>query len=525
MKTTALRTLVPLALALALAACGGGGGGAAPTPSPTPSPSPSPSPSPVASATLELSADSATVAAGANTSVTVSVTRGGGFAGDVVLDATGLPAGVSVAPATIAAGATSATLTFSATSVAAAATAAISITGSAGGVGSIAPLALSLTVTPAPAQVTPVGDALFGTAASEGFASAVALSNDGSVLAVGAPFSDVGGTDKGTVRLFQRSGSTWTQKGVDLPGEAAGDRSGTSVALNAAGTRVAVGAYLNDGRAASAGHVRVHEWDGTAWVQLGADIDPPTDSGAGFAVSLSASGDRVVIGAPGVNVVSGGVFVYEWNGTAWVQQGVSLRTGNEVGSAVAISADGNRIALGAPGAGGGTLPGAVTVWDWSGGAWTPVGTLQGEANGDTFGTSIALSSDGRRLVVGAPANHDGGVAGGGAAAGAAYVFEQDAGGDWVKLGGDLDGEILSNGSGAFGSQVSMAADGTLVAITAPAHSHAKVYHWSGGAWVKLDTDLGGGSRADAVALAGDGRSAVVGFTFNPPQVRTFDLAP
>lgn len=529
MKTNVSRALVPLVLALSVAACGGGGGGAAPaptpTPTPTPSPSPSPSPTPTPSATLQLSATTASVQAGASSTVTVSVTRGGGFAGEVVLGATGLPAGVSVAPATIAAGSDSAALTFSAMSTAIAATTNVSVTGTAGGVGSITPVALALTVTAAPAQVTPVGDPLFGTAAGEGFANALSLSSDGRVMAVGAWLSDVGGTDTGAVRLFQRSGSTWTQLGADLPGEAAGDRSGVSVALNATGTRVAVGAYLNDGRQSTAGHARVHEWNGTAWVQLGADIDPPTDSGAGYSVDLSASGDRVIIGAPGVNVVNGGVFVYQWNGTAWVQQGASFRVGNQVGNAVAISADGNRIAYSAPGAAGSSLPGTVNVWDWSGGAWVPAGTLQGEANGNNFGETIALSADGKRLVVGAPGNRDGGATGGGAPAGAAYVYEQDSGGNWVKLGADLDGPVIANSVGPFGAHVSISGDGSLVAIAMPALSRARVFRWSGSAWVALDTDLTGGSRADAVALAGNGRSAVVGFTFNPPQVRTFDLAP
>lgn len=524
MKTNTLRALVPLALALALAACGGGGGGDA-SPTPTPTPSPSPSPTPVASATLALAATSGSVAAGASASVTVSVTRGGGFAGEVVLGVSGLPAGVSAAPASIAAGADSATLTFSADAGAAAATASVSVTGSAGGVAAIAPVVFALTVTPAPAQVTPVGDALFGTAASEGFAGALALSADGRVMAVGAPLSNVGGTDRGAVRLFQRSGSTWVPLGADLSGEAAGDRAGSAVALNAAGTRVAVGAPLNDGRATNTGHVRVHEWDGSAWVPLGNDIDPPTDSGAGSALRLSASGDRIVIGAPGLNTVAGGVFVYEWNGTSWTQLGASLRVGNQVGTSVAISADGQRIAHGAPGAQSSTLPGTVVVWDWNGSDWVAAGTLQGEALADGFGESIALSADGRRLVVGAPGNRDGGVAGGGARTGAFYVYEQDAGGQWVQMGADLDGLLVGNSVGPAGSQVAISDDGTLVATTMPGLSRVRVYHWNGSDWVALDTDLAGGSRATSLAIAGDGRSAVAGFTHNPPQVRTFDLAP
>ena len=39
---------------------------------------------------------------------------------------------------------------------------------------------------------------------------------------------------------------SFTQLGTDIDGEAAGDRSGQSVSMNAAGDRVAIGAYWND---------------------------------------------------------------------------------------------------------------------------------------------------------------------------------------------------------------------------------------------------------------------------------------
>jgi len=45
--------------------------------------------------------------------------------------------------------------------------------------------------------------------------------------------------------------------------------SGFSVSLSSDGTRVAIGAPLNDGNGSNAGHVRVYEYNGTAWAQLG----------------------------------------------------------------------------------------------------------------------------------------------------------------------------------------------------------------------------------------------------------------
>ena len=58
-----------------------------------------------------------------------------------------------------------------------------------------------------------------------------------------------------------------TLLGSDIDGKAAGDYSGNSVALSSNGTRVAIGAPSD------AGQVRVFDWNGTALTQLGADID------------------------------------------------------------------------------------------------------------------------------------------------------------------------------------------------------------------------------------------------------------
>ena len=65
----------------------------------------------------------------------------------------------------------------------------------------------------------------------------------------------------------------WKQLGSDIDGEAASDNSGRSVSLSNDGTIVAIGAYLNDGNGLSAGHVRVYQYASGSWTKLGSDID------------------------------------------------------------------------------------------------------------------------------------------------------------------------------------------------------------------------------------------------------------
>jgi hypothetical protein len=120
-------------------------------------------------------------------------------------------------------------------------------------------------------------------------------------VAIGAVFNDERGDASGHVRVYSWNGTdAWVQLGGDIDGEATGDQSGYSVSMSGDGSRVAIGALLNDGRGADSGHVRVYSWNGTdAWVQLGADIDAEAvGDESGWSVSLSGDGSRVAIGAP-----------------------------------------------------------------------------------------------------------------------------------------------------------------------------------------------------------------------------------
>ena len=67
-------------------------------------------------------------------------------------------------------------------------------------------------------------------------------------------------------RVYEWDGSTWIQKGADIDGEATEDRSGNSLSLSSDGI-VAIGAWDNDGNGFSyaTGHVRVL-W--VEWIEI-----------------------------------------------------------------------------------------------------------------------------------------------------------------------------------------------------------------------------------------------------------------
>lgn len=176
------------------------------------------------------------------------------------------------------------------------------------------------------------------------------LAGDGNRLAIGAHGNK---GSKGHVRVYDwsKSGRTWEQKGGDIDGEVLDDQSGGAVALSGDGRRVAIGAKYNDnGNGGDSGHVRVYEWDGDTtsdWKLMGAvDLDgEAAGDQSGSSVALSADGGRVAIGSPYNGGGSGHVRMYEWDGAAWKQVGADIDGEGSDGSgvAVALSADGTRI--------------------------------------------------------------------------------------------------------------------------------------------------------------------------------------
>jgi len=298
--------------------------------------------------------------------------------------------------------------------------------------------------------------------------TAVSLSADGSRVAIGAHLNDGNGTNGGHVRVFKYVGAAWVQLGTDIDGEAAIDDSGSAVSLSADGTRVAIGAQFNDGNGTNAGHVRVFEYVGSAWVQLGGDIDgEATNDYSGFAVSLSADGGRVAVGAvlnDGNGVDSGHVRVYEYESLSWSQLGADIdgeASSDISGYSVSLSANGGRVAIGALGNDdAGNAAGHVRVYEFVSSSWLQLGAdIDGEASADYSGTSVSISGDGTRVAVGANGNDAGGND-----AGHVRVLEYDfLSSSWVQLGTDIDGTVAN---GFSGHSVSLSGDGAWVAIGA-----------------------------------------------------------
>ena len=380
--------------------------------------------------------------------------------------------------------------------------------------GSVAPAPGLSTAAAAVGPWDQLGLDIDGVAAGDQSGFSVAMSADGARIAVGATRDD--GTYAGYVRVFEWSDDAWRQVGVDIEAESAADEAGFSVALSADGSRLAVGARLNSDAASLAGHVRVYEWSGSTWAQMGTDIDGEDQfEQSGYSVALSDDGNRLAVGAPGGNSSRGLVRVFTWTGSAWTRLGEVLSGDaayDSAGWAVALSADGGRLAIGAPGSDAAAPnAGRVTVHAWSGSAWTPLGSVDGEAEDDFAGRSIALSADGSRLAVGAAKNDDAG-----SDAGHVRVHAW-SGSAWNQLGDDIDGQGDNDQSGRA---VALSDDGNRLAIgaTGTGAGHVRVLLWTGAVWVQSGTNIEGEALDDrsgtSVAMAADGAAVAIGATRN-----------
>jgi hypothetical protein len=390
-----------------------------------------------------------------------------------------------------------------------------------------------------------IGDDIDGLALDDASGWSVSLSSDGNVVAIGAPTYGTAGVDPGYVRVFENIGGVWTQLGSQIDGEAAGDRSGTSVSLSEDGSIVAIGAPGNngadEGSFSQAGHVRVYELISGSWIQLGEDIDGEHyGDESGYSVSLSSDGTIVAIGAPfnsDNGEYSGHVRVFEYSDGIWTQIGSDIDgegTLDACGVSVSLSANGNIVAIGAElNSGNSEFSGHTRVYQNIEGTWIQIGDdIDGETAYSYSGASVSLSADGTIVAIGAP-NNDG-SGGVGSDYGHVRIF-QNTEETWTQIGDDIDGEELGDQSGF---RVALSSDGTTVAIGSLRNGmnagHVRIFQNNSGNWAQLGADIDGEAAGDqsssGVALSSNGTIVAIGaylndgIAFDAGHVRVFDLS-
>ncbi len=257
------------------------------------------------------------------------------------------------------------------------------------------------------------------------FGTVVAV--EGDRIAVGAPIhfhEPIGGA--GAVFVFERSGTTWTQKAELLASDPhSNDSFGGSVALD--GDTLVVAAGGGDGVVANTGCVYVFTHAGGVWTEAVKLFAADGSAGDAYGTSVALDGDTLLVGTPrdsDLGTLAGAAYVLTGSGATWTQQTKLFASDASAFDGFGgVSLSGDTAAIGAPTANpmASSEIGAVYVFTRTGATWTEQAALHAPdaEPDDRFGVGLEVKGD--RLVATALFNDAMGNA-----SGAAYVFERNA---------------------------------------------------------------------------------------------------
>ncbi len=372
----------------------------------------------------------------------------------------------------------------------------------------------------------------------------------GDTVVIGYPVSTVGNYPspacRGSVHVFVRSGSTWSeQERIEDPAPfirtyGGQEHFGFSVALD--GDTVVIG---NDSRhhgwvhndqensnTPLRGAAYVYTRSGTSWSQQ-AELTPPTTGcfqyppnncqwfGNGFGADVAVDGDTVAVNAPDnyTDIIGGGAAIYVRAGSTWGEQQRFANPDPSSGakaSGVSISGGQLAIAMGHRYYRSSQAP-FVNVYARTAGSWQQIEHLAPPALELRDRTAYSLASSGDTIVAGFPRESSNGTDptdNSEPYAGAAYVFEPPPAptevateSTYLKASNPAAGE-------SFGYDV--AVDGDTVIAGAPNGSPAGVAHVfvrDGTLWKKqalLEASYPGGGDLFGSTVAIDDDTVVIG---------------
>ena len=291
-----------------------------------------------------------------------------------------------------------------------------------------------------------------------------APTEDSAATGINGDQADDSAQSAGAVYVFTRTGSTWTQQAyVKGSNTEAGDLFGYDVSLSEDGNTLVAPGYDEDGPGRGvnvdqgngvngSGAIYVFSRVGTDWRQdayLKGSRSEGNDA-LGFSVAISGDGSTIVAGAGDESCLVGGInpqgcdtdkpedasggtagaaYVWVRSGGTWTEQAFIKASNPDLQDSfaanLAVSRDGSTLLVGAAmedsrarGINGEqqddstTESGAAYLFRRSGTTWSQQAYIKADNADefDEFGSSVAVSGDGRKLIVGARME-SGGVAG------------------------------------------------------------------------------------------------------------------
>ena len=297
----------------------------------------------------------------------------------------------------------------------------------------------------------------------------VSVDVDGDTFVVGAHQENDGSDSgsNGSVYVYVRSYFAWSlQQKIVASDGAKDDHFGVSVAL--LGDTLVVGANQDDDNGAQSGSVYIFVRSGTTWTQQQKILANDGAMSDYFGSSVALTGNTLVVGAhrdDDKGIYSGSVYVYSSlnSASSWSFQQKLVPDGklsdhDHFGESIDLAGD--ILVVGAHGDDDkGLGSGSVYVFVRSGGTWEKKQKLVAEidgADGDSFGYSVALSSE--TIVVGAHMDDDKG-----SESGSVYIFVRSDENTWTQQ------QKIVVDDGAWGDQfgITLALAGDKLAVGVP----------------------------------------------------------
>jgi hypothetical protein len=398
---------------------------------------------------------------------------------------------------------------------------------------------------------TPKGAIITGGTGSVDFARKVVLSSDGNTLA----FSVAPSNNTGLVRVYLWNGSTWNIQGSALSTGLEGDLFGRFMSISSDGNVLAIS---SDQEALLSGAVRIYKRTNGTWSQIGKKISTGIQNSIfGYNVALSSDGNTLAIGAQLENSSSGTVRVYTRNLSSSVNtsggmigisgdilditsNSININSNVVVGStapqtnfvlanpspqkitlasagvngdfgasSVAFSGDGTVMVVGTHNDKSvSTNLGSIVIYVNTNGTWVKTQKIDGDSfSGSTlFGSSIAISYDGNKILVGEPGYFYFGV---GANTGVVLVYNR-TNGVWNQGASIYPNPAVTNSS--FGDSVAISSNGVISVVgnTGPASGTGNITMYNNSTKVVSPTSAqlsgitAGAAFGLSVALSSDG---------------------
>lgn len=267
------------------------------------------------------------------------------------------------------------------------------------------------------AKLTP-SDSAFG----DYFGTSVKI--EGNRCVVGASQSGMPPTGNGKAYIFEFNGTNWIEKEKLTASDGfEGDAFGCSGSID--GDRCIVGAcYAAYGQSASVGSAYIFEWNGTSWIQKAKLMDSVSEGVHHFGSSVDIDDNRCIVRAIQELEMLGSslAYIFEFNGTNWIGQKIlTISDSGFYGDRRSVGIYDNRCVVGSFD--------SAYIFQWDGSIWKQGRlTASDGASCDSFGYSVSICNG--RYIVGAPGDDDNG-----SQSGSVYVYQH-------HLSSDLDKNMV-----------------------------------------------------------------------------------